>query len=167
MLLDIGDFFANMNVATITCIVILVVFAFIGRMKGVARMIVMLISIVLATVTVALLVNLVDNLIKENTGEWVQALVFLVLIAFLFWIFYFIGKALKILRNLPIVHGLDCFLGMILGLGLGVLVILVMFVVLQRYDLGGVNAYWIEQIQANPILNWFYENNPIKNFLFK
>ncbi|MBQ0042659.1 MAG: CvpA family protein [Lachnospiraceae bacterium] len=165
--MDFGAFFGNWNVATTICVVLLLIFAVIGRMKGVGRTIIMLLSIVLATITVALLVKLVESFLQDKTSEGIQTLVFLVLIAFLFWIFYFIGKALRILHQIPIVHGLDCFLGMILGLCFGILIILLLFVAIQRYQIEGFSEYWIAQIEENPLLNFIYHHNFVQSWLFQ
>ena len=162
----IGEFFASWNPALLVSVGILLVFGFVGRTKGVARVIVMILSIALATVTVALLINMVDDMLHDKASDGVKALVFLVLIAFLFWIFYFLGKALRILHNIPIVHGLDSFLGLLVGFLFGIFVILILFIVLERYDLWGTNEYWIAQIGENPVLNWVYTHNFMKNLLF-
>ena len=145
-------------------LVIILAFALWGHHKGLAMEIASLISVLLSLLGVALIVRMIGSYLEENTSGLIQALVFFVALAFLFQIFKLIIVSLKILTKLPVIHFLNRFLGMIVGVAEGVIVVWALFIVITKYDVAGQSAKWLIQIAENDILFYIYKMNPFMRF---
>ncbi|MGN1160535.1 MAG: CvpA family protein [Lachnospiraceae bacterium] len=153
-----------MSIVMGAVLVIILIFAFRGHCKGIAMEIASLISVLLSLLGVALIIRMVGSYLEENTSGIVQALVFFVVLAFLSQIFRLIITSLKILTKLPVIHFLNGFLGMIVGIAEGVVVVWALFIVITKYDVAGQSLNWLEQIAENDILFYMYEKNPFARF---
>ncbi len=153
-----------MSVVMGAVLFVILICAFRGHCKGLAMEIASLISVLLSLLGVALIVRMIGSYLEENTSGIVQALIFFVALAFLFQIFKLVIVSLKILTKLPVIHFLNGFLGMIVGIAEGVIVVWALFIVITKYDVAGQSAGWLAQIAENEILFYIYEKNPFLRF---
>lgn len=145
-------------------LVIVLICAFRGHHKGLAMEITSLISVLLSLLGVALIIRMIGSYLEENTSGMIQALIFLVVLAFLFQIFKLVIVSLKILTKLPVIHFLNGFLGMVVGIAEGIVVVWALFIVITKYDVAGQSVKWIAQIAENDILFYIYRMNPFARF---
>lgn len=153
-----------MSLVAGTVLVIILICAFRGHHKGLAMEIASLISVLLSLFGVALLVRIVGSYLEENTSGMVQAIIFFVALAFLFQIFKLVIASLKLLTKLPVIHFLNGFLGMIVGVAEGMVVVWALFIVITKYDIAEQSAKWLAQIAENEILFYIYRMNPFMRF---
>ncbi len=153
-----------MNEVWIAVIVILLVFAYKGHRKGITGEVSSLISVALSVLGLALIVRMIGSYLEDNMSGIIQAVVFFVALAFLSQIFKFLFKSLKILTSVPVIHGINSFIGLIAGIAEGVLIIWALFIVIARYDIAGRSGQWLAMIANDPYLSLMSKLNPFARF---
>ena len=153
-----------MNYVLAVVIIIILLFAYRGHCKGIAGEIASLISVVLSLLGLAVIIRIIGSYASNNVSGIVQAVVFLVVLAFLSQILRMIFSSLKIITKIPIIHGLNSFVGMIVGMAEGVLVVWSLFIVISKYDIAGYSEQWLLQIQNDQILSYLSMKNPFARF---
>ncbi len=153
-----------MNEVWAAVMIIVLVFAYKGHCKGLTGEIASLISVALSVLGLALIVRVVGSYLDRNQSGIVQAVIFFVVLAFLSQICKLVFKSLKLLTNVPVIHGINSFLGMILGIAEGVVIVWVLFIVIARYDIAGKSAEWLAMIGNDPYLSLISRLNPFARF---
>ena len=153
-----------MNYILAVVIVIILLFAYRGHSKGIAKEIASLVSVVLSLLGLALIIRIIGSYTADNVSGIVQAVIFLVVLAFLAQIFRLLFASIKVITKIPIIHGLDSFVGMLVGIAEGVLMVWALFIVIEKYDIAGYSAEWLTQIANDEILSYFYMKNPFARF---
>lgn len=153
-----------MSVALGIVIIIVLIFAYRGHCKGIAMEIASLISVILSLFGLALIIRMIGSYVEHNTSGIVQAFIFFVALAFLAQIFKLMIASLKVLTKLPVIHGINSFAGMVIGIAEGVLIVWALFIVIAKYDIAGYSAQWLEQIAEDPVLSYLSEKNPFTRF---
>jgi len=144
--------------------IILLVFAFKGHCKGLTGEIASLISVALSVIGVAVIIRAVGSYFEHNTNGIVQAVVFFVALAFLSQILRLIFSSMKIITRIPVIHGINSFVGMIAGLAEGVLIVWALFIVIAKYDIAGRSAEWLLMIENDAYLSKLSALNPFARF---
>lgn len=153
-----------MNEVWAAVALILLVFAFKGHCKGLTGEIASLISIALSVLGLAVIVRAVGSYFDHNNNGVVQAVVFFVALAFLSQILRLIFSSMKFITRIPVIHGINSFVGMIAGLAEGVVIVWALFIVIAKYDIAGRSAEWLMMIQNDVYLSKLSELNPFAHF---
>jgi len=75
-------------------------------------------------------------------------------------------KALDVMAKLPIIHGINQFLGLFLGLLQGVLVVWLIFLVITIFSSTSTGRQLLLMVSESPILTFIYDSNLLLKFLF-
>ena len=75
-------------------------------------------------------------------------------------------KALDVMAKLPIIHGINQFLGLFLGLLQGVLVVWLIFLVITIFSSTSAGRQLLLMVSESPILTFIYDSNLLLKFLF-
>ncbi|MGN0426855.1 MAG: CvpA family protein [Agathobacter sp.] len=121
-------------------------------------------------------VVLVDNLL-ENTGAYtrlaegvaqlaVEGLAYLLAIVLTLLVFYLIGKVLKIVDKIPVIHGLNRLLGVGAGFVKGMMLVWLLFGLIAFCVGTAWGQFLLSYIYEAEILTWLYENNYLLTILF-
>lgn len=121
-------------------------------------------------------VVLVDNLL-ENTGAYtklaegvaqlaVEGLAYLLAIVLTLLVFYLIGKVLKIVDKIPVIHGLNRLLGVGAGFVKGMMLVWLLFGLIAFCVGTAWGQFLLPYIYEAEILTWLYENNYLLTILF-
>ena len=153
-----------MNEVRAAVLVILLVFAFKGHYKGITGEIAALLSFALSVLGVAVVMRAVESYSEHNTNDIVQAVVFFVALAILSQILRLIFGSVKLLTRLPVIHGINSFIGMVAGIAEGVLVVWAVFIVIAKYDIAGRSAQWLMMIENDAYLSKLSQLNPFARF---
>lgn len=78
-----------------------------------------------------------------------------------------IVSALGIISRLPVIGGLNRLAGGVLGLGTGLVIIWVMFIVITLMYDSSIGRECFESIRSSRLLGYLYENNILMNFISK
>lgn len=153
-----------MNEARAAVLVILLIFAFKGHYKGITGEIAALLSFALSVLGVAVVMRAIESYSKHNTNDIVQAVVFFIALAILSQILRLIFGSVKLLTRLPVIHGINSFIGMVAGIAEGVLVVWAVFIVIAKYDIAGRSAQWLMMIENDAYLSILSQLNPFARF---
>lgn len=149
----------TMNVAAGVALVLLLLFAWRGHVKGLALEIASTISMILSILGIALIVRMVEKYLKDKSNDMVEAIIFFVVLAFLSQILNLIIKSLKIITKFPVIHGVDSFFGMVLGIVEGVFFLWAIMIAISRYDIAGYSEQIRAMIAENEVLAFLSKYN--------
>lgn len=76
-------------------------------------------------------------------------------------------KMLGIIDKLPLIGGMNRFAGGIAGIGVGILLVWILFAIITLLYDTSLGAMCFENIETNSILSFLYENNPLMKFITK
>ncbi len=74
---------------------------------------------------------------------------------------------LGFLDKIPLVGGVNHLLGGAVGVGVGLLIIWILFIVITLLYNTSIGASCMDSIADNGILSWLYDNNPLMNSIIK
>lgn len=153
-----------MNEVRAAVLVILLLFAFKGHYKGITGEIASLLSFAVSVLGVAVIMRAVEGYSEHNTNDVVEAVIFFVALAVLWQILKLVFGSVKLLTRLPVIHGINSFVGMIVGIVEGVLVVWAVFIVIAKYDIAGRSAQWLMMIENDVYLSKLSALNPFARF---
>lgn len=130
-----------------------------GYFKGIVGEISTIIALVLSIVGMALFVMLIDKSIDQEFGDAIMAGMFLLVFIILVQVVKVILCAVKLFAKLPLINGLNKFLGTVLGIIEGVLLVWVAFIVITKYDVFGKSTEMITLLNENTFTMYLYKFN--------
>lgn len=148
-----------MNITFIIVFSIMIIFALAGLHKGMAREISGLIAWTITLLVITLIAMLYSSLKTGETRNTVYSAVFLVLIAFVYGIVRLVLKSVKLLSKLPVLSFIDKLSGLIVGLGEGILVVWLLYVITQAGLFDTFSDIIYRDTANSVILSWLYEYN--------
>ncbi|MGN0305642.1 MAG: CvpA family protein [Lachnospiraceae bacterium] len=148
-----------MNITLIIVFFILVICAVRGCRKGMTKEITGLVAWAVTLLVISLIIMLYSSLRDNETGNTIYSIVILILIGLIYGVVRLLLKSVKAISKLPIFHLLDQLLGIVVGLGEGILIVWLLYV-LSRAGLLGSLGEIIDQDTANSlVLSWMYKYN--------
>lgn len=130
-----------------------------GYKKGMVKEIISFVSLILMCVVVLLLgVGLRSYMEKEIVGV-IIAVLLLVILAIAHHALKLIFFSAKLISKLPIVHGIDKLLGMVVGALEVILILWTVYTFIMYFGLGTIGNLFIEYSRDSRILTWLYEHN--------
>lgn len=148
-----------MNYMVIAVLVILGFGLVRGYFKGIVGEIGTIIALVLSVVGMALFVTLIDKSLDREFGDAIMAGMFILVFIILVQVVKVILSAVKLLSKLPLINGMNKFLGTVLGIIEGVLLVWVAFIVITRYDVLGKSTEMIDLLNENTFTMYLYKFN--------
>lgn len=148
-----------MNVAVIVTIGLILFGILRGWYKGFVGALHTVIALVLAAGGIAIMMFLLDSALSKEFGDAVIATIFLLLFLLLVQVIKLALGVVKLLSKLPIVHGLDKFLGTLIGIAEGFLIVWALFIFLGRYNIFGYNERIIHMLKENGFTAFLYRYN--------
>ncbi len=121
-------------------------------------------SEIYSTLGVSTFVDYVGSYVACWTIKVASYLLSLLLVYFIIRTIFF---SLDLIAEIPIIHGLNCGLGAVVGVIVVLICIWIGFVVILFFYQMDWSMTCIEMINDNALLNMLYQNNPIMNTLFK
>lgn len=97
----------------------------------------------------------------------IQGIAFLIALVFAGVLVHVLSQMIGIASHIPIIKGVNRFLGFFLGGIYGVFVVWLGFYVVALLGAGEKMQTVISYIYANPFLTWLYENNLVLTFIMK
>ncbi len=130
----------------------------------------------LSSVGIKLPGALIDTLM-EKTGAYtkladgvaqlaVEGLAYLLAIVLTLLFFYLIGKVLKIVDKIPIIHGMNRLIGAGAGFVKGMILVWLLFGLVAFCVGTAWGKFMLSYIYEAEILTWLYENNMLLSILF-
>lgn len=138
-----------------------------GYKKGMVREIISFISLIFLCIVTALIGNGLKSYLE---GEFLSVVLAVLLLAILGIAHHFLNVALfpaKLISKLPIVHGVDKLLGVVVGILETVLILWTIYIFVMMMDMGMTGTFIRECVVESPILTWFYEHNQLAAWIEK
>lgn len=117
-----------------------------------------------------------DALGVETFGQYIGAYItkviadciaFLISLLVVFIVVKIAIRALDILNKLPVIGGLNRLAGGVAGIGIGIIVVWIGFIVVTLLYDTTFGKMCFESIETNPMLNQLYENNILMKYIIK
>lgn len=93
-------------------------------------------------------------------GIIINIIAYLLTFIGLWALFHIMASALGVVFELPIINGLNRVGGALFGLGKGVLMVSLFFLLITIFSSTDFGQVVIQSIEKSPILYWLYQNNP-------
>ena len=155
----------NLNILLIIILVFMIVKIADGYKKGMVKEIISFVSLILMCVVVLLLgVGLRSYMEKEIVGI-VIAVLLLVILAIAHHALKLIFFSAKLISKLPIVHGIDKLLGMVVGALEVILILWTIYTFIMYFGLGTIGNLFLEYSRDSRILTWLYEHNMLASLV--
>lgn len=114
---------------------------------------------------ISLIIMLYSSLRDNETRNTIYSIVILILIGLIYGVVRLLLKSVKAISKLPIFHLLDQLLGIVVGLGEGILIVWLLYVLSQAGLLGSLGEI-IDQDTANSlVLSWLYKYNYLAKWI--
>jgi uncharacterized membrane protein required for colicin V production len=155
----------NINIFVIVVALFLVYKIVDGYKKGMVKEIISFISLIFLCILAALIGS---GLSSYHSGKVLNVAVVVLLLALLSIAHHLVNVVLfpaKLISKLPIVHGVDKILGVVVGILETVLIIWTIYSFTMLMDLGRVGEYILQCTSETPVLAWFYEHNQLAGWL--
>nr|WP_317413221.1 CvpA family protein [uncultured Solibaculum sp.] len=106
---------------------------------------------------------LVDHLVSPVASRLISGVLFLLMMTLGFWLVSWLARAIRPMFRLPVLHGMNCFLGGLLGLLNAALLIIVLTALYYLFGtvLDIVPPPSREALDQSLIFSFFYEQNPL------
>ena len=136
-----------------------------GYKKGMIEEIVSLISLIVAVVIVFLFGVAVTGYLDKEMNHMILAIIFILVIGFVFKLLSFLFMSLKIISELPIIKVVNKIAGILVGACEGILFIWIGFLVLNYFEVGTISEYVTSSALSNPFMKVLYENNILEQLI--
>ncbi|MCI5585476.1 MAG: CvpA family protein [Lachnospiraceae bacterium] len=148
-----------MNITLIIVFLILILFCLRGCHRGMTKEISGLIAWAVTLFVISLIIMLYSSLKTSETRNTIYSIIILVLIGFIYGVVRFILKSAKFISKLPVFHLLDQLLGVAVGLGEGILIIWLLYVLNGAGLFGSFGSIIYQDTANSVILSLLYEYN--------
>ena len=149
----------NLNLLQIIAVVILICMVMDGCKKGMVKSLISLISLLITCVVLFLVGNALNSYIDGRFFNLILTLLLLAAIGVGHHLLNVVFFSVKMIAKLPIVHGLDKLLGIVVGILETVLIIWTIYAINIFRDLGTWGQVIVDYTRDSRILTYLYENN--------
>lgn len=148
-----------MNFTLIIIVLILIIAAIHGYKKGITKELSGLISWAVTLFVMALIIMLYTSFNKSEGKNTIFTIIILIVVAMIYSVVRFVLKPAKFIAKLPLFHFLDQMLGLVIGLGEGVLIIWLVYVLNESGIFGQFGEMIRTDTARSEILSLIYEYN--------
>lgn len=148
-----------MNWLLIICLLILVWRVIEGFKKGMVKEIVSFVSLIIASVTIALLGTALTSYFEKDMSSLIVAVLLLIVLAIIHKVLSLVFFSAKEVAKLPVLHSCDKLLGVIIGALETVVLIWAVYTLLINVDTGSIGQQILAYVKESRILTFLYEYN--------
>lgn len=157
--IDLGGYSFSLNLLLILLVLLLIYHVANGYRVGMVKEIISFISLVFLCVLIALLGNALTSYVHK---AYLELALMIFLLAVLALVHHFVKVVIfpaRVLSDLPIVHGIDKLLGIVVGALEPVVFLWMIYALTMLFDLGKAESYINLCISDSRLLMWLYEHN--------
>ena len=149
----------EINVLFVIVVLVLAAGAVWGWKRGLLESVIRIISCVLGILVIVVVAKGVGNFIQKSYVQVIMALILLILIRFIHKIVKFLTDTFKLVRAIPVGKLADKLAGSVLGLAEAVFAIWLAFLLIGVFDVMGINAWMMKQVEQSRFLTMIYYSN--------
>ena len=151
-----------MNIVLIVAVIVTICTALNGYKKGMVEEIISLATLIAGLALLATIISVVTNYMQKDISNVVIGVILFIVIVLLVQVAQVISKGLRIIFKLPIISGVNKIAGFALGIIEGVVLIWILFLLIQYFQLGAIETKILQDVEQNEILTFLYQNNYLK-----
>lgn len=148
-----------MNFTLIIVLLILILAAVHGYKKGITKELSGLISWAVTLFVMALVIMLYTSFQNNEGRNTIFTVILLSIVGIIYSVVRFILKPVKFIAKLPLFHFLDQILGLVIGVGEGILIVWLLYVLNESGTLGQFGDMIRTDTARSEILTFIYEYN--------
>lgn len=148
-----------MNFTLIIVLLILILAAVHGYKKGVTKELSGLISWAVTLFVMALVIMLYTSFHNNEGGNTIFTVILLIAVGIIYSVVRVLLKPAKFISKLPLFHFLDQILGLAIGIGEGILIVWLLYVLNESGTLGQFGEMIRTDTARSEILSLIYEYN--------
>lgn len=148
-----------MNFTLIIVLLILILAAVHGYKKGITKELSGLISWAATLFIMALVIMLYTSFQNDEERNIIFTVILLIIVAVIYSVVRFVLKPVKFIAKLPLFHFLDQILGLVTGIGEGILIVWLLYVLNESGTLGQFGDLIRTDTARSEILTFIYEYN--------
>ena len=148
-----------MNFTLIIVFLVLILAAVHGYKKGITKELSGLISWAVTLFVMALIVMLYTSFHNKDGRNTIFTVILLFAVGIVYSVIRFILKPAKFIAKLPLFHFLDQILGLVIGIGEGVLIVWLLYVLNESGIFGQFGEMICADTARSEILSFIYEYN--------
>ena len=148
-----------MNFTLIIVLLILILAAVHGYKKGITKELSGLISWAVTLFVMALIIMLYTSFQNNEGRNTIFTVILLIIVGMIYSVVRFVLKPAKFLAKLPLFHFLDQILGLVIGVGEGILIVWLLYVLNESGTLGQFGDMIRTDTARSEILTFIYEYN--------
>ena len=148
-----------MNFTLIIVLLILILAAVHGYKKGITKELSGLISWAVTLFVIALVIMLYTSFQNNEGRNTIFTIILLIIVGMIYSVVRFVLKPAKFIAKLPLFHFLDQILGLVIGIGEGILIVWLLYVLNESGTLGQFGDMIRTDTARSEILSLLYEYN--------
>lgn len=148
-----------MNFTLIIVLLILILAAVHGYKKGITKELSGLISWAVTLFVMALIIMLYTSFQNNEGRNTIFTVILLIIVGMIYSVVRFVLKPAKFIAKLPLFHFLDQILGLVIGVGEGILIVWLLYVLNESGTLGQFGDMIRTDTARSEILTFIYEYN--------
>lgn len=148
-----------MNLLLIVFALLFLVKVVLGYKVGIVKEVIMLVTVLIASVTVGLIANGLNSYTEGHVLNIIIVVVLLSLLGSVQLLLKPLFFSAKLIVKLPIVSWVDKLLGGLLGILESFVIIWAVYFFVMIMDLGPIGTYILEATSENAALRWLFEHN--------
>lgn len=156
-----------MNILFIVFILLIAIKIRSGYKKGMVKEIITFVSLLITSITVALIANGLSHYSKGHILNVIIVLILLSLLGLVHLLLKPIFFSAKLISKLPIVSWADKLLGILVGIVESTLLLWTLYFFVMIMELGGIGEQILQCTRDNGILLWLFGHNYLAAFLEK
>lgn len=130
-----------------------------GASRGLVDEIVSFISIIATTFSIALVVMAIKSLLEGNIIDFLIATIMTLIVAIILKVIKVVVLPAQLLAKLPVIHGVDKILGLILGILEAIAIMWALFSFIAAFGMGVWGDQIMLTVNGNGFLKYLYNHN--------
>lgn len=149
----------QINLVLIIVILLLLGGAIKGYQNGIVKEVSTLIGLIGALAAGMAIITALKHYQTQNTVNVVIAVICLIVILLAYKIIDFVLASLKMLSKIPVISWINKLLGGAAGIGEGILIVWIAFLLLTAFDIAGIRSFVLTSIKEDRFLSYLFYHN--------
>lgn len=149
----------QINLVLIIVILLLLGGAIKGYQNGIVKEMSTLIGLIGALTAGLAIITALKNYQTQNTANTVIAVMCLIVIVLAYKIIDFVLASLKMLSKIPVISWINKLLGGAAGIGEGILIVWIAFLLITAFDIAGIRSFVLMSIKEDRFLSYLFYHN--------
>lgn len=149
----------SINITLIFAVLIIFFMGTKGYRRGMAKEISGLISWIITLFVMSLIIMLFSSVLSNQARNTIYSALILILVGLIYGLVRLVFKSVKLISRLPVFNALNRILGFVVGMGEGILIIWLIYVINETGVFGSIGHMIYRDTSNSVILSLLYQYN--------